>query len=106
HLCFRLSCLEKNDLVMLLKECRELVLLDVRECEGFDERDEEILKLVSHIRCWKPNLIFTVLHLLICSDAAWFVAPRRLHSLSVSERSSCSIKPILHCFLPMAQRRR
>ncbi|KAI5311199.1 hypothetical protein L3X38_000121, partial [Prunus dulcis] len=49
----RLSCLEKNDLVMLLKECRELVLLDVRECEGFDERDEEILKLVSHIRCWK-----------------------------------------------------
>ncbi|CAL9004299.1 unnamed protein product [Prunus brigantina] len=26
--------------------------------------------------------------------------------LTVSERSSCSIKPILHCFLPMAQRRR
>nr|XP_004309902.2 PREDICTED: F-box/LRR-repeat protein At3g48880-like isoform X1 [Fragaria vesca subsp. vesca] len=39
----------RDNLVKLLKGCKDLVLLDVRDCVGFDEGDAEILKLASHI---------------------------------------------------------
>ncbi|XP_061992359.1 F-box/LRR-repeat protein At3g48880-like [Rosa rugosa] len=41
--------IDRDDLVTLLQGCNELVLLDVSNCIGFDEEDEEIAKLASHI---------------------------------------------------------
>ncbi|CAL8989476.1 unnamed protein product, partial [Prunus brigantina] len=35
--------------VMLRHECKDLVMLDFRDCSGFDENDDEISKLASHI---------------------------------------------------------
>ncbi|CAL2245398.1 unnamed protein product [Prunus armeniaca] len=34
---------------MLLCGCKDLVMLDARDCFGFDENDNEISKLASHI---------------------------------------------------------
>ncbi|KAK9933185.1 hypothetical protein M0R45_020389 [Rubus argutus] len=39
----------RDDLVTLLQGCKELVHLDVSDCIGFNEEDEEISKLASHI---------------------------------------------------------
>ncbi|CAL2262629.1 unnamed protein product [Prunus armeniaca] len=39
----------RDGLVMLLHGCKDLVMLDARDCSGFDENDDEISKLVSHI---------------------------------------------------------
>lgn len=44
------ATLEKKNLVLILQGCRELECLDVRNCIGFDEDDEEILKLSSAIK--------------------------------------------------------
>ncbi|XP_061992203.1 F-box/LRR-repeat protein At3g48880-like isoform X2 [Rosa rugosa] len=41
--------IDRDDLVTLLRGCNELVRLDVSNCIGFDEEDEEIAKLASHI---------------------------------------------------------
>ncbi|CAL2257886.1 unnamed protein product [Prunus armeniaca] len=40
----------RDGLVTLLRECKGLVMLDVRDCSGFDENNDEISKLASHIR--------------------------------------------------------
>ncbi|CAL2261954.1 unnamed protein product [Prunus armeniaca] len=39
----------RDGLVTLLRGCKDLVLLDARDCYGFDENDDEISKLESHI---------------------------------------------------------
>ncbi|CAL2261920.1 unnamed protein product [Prunus armeniaca] len=39
----------RDGLVTLLRGCRDLVRLDARDCYGFDENDDEISKLESHI---------------------------------------------------------
>ncbi|KAB2600321.1 cyclic dof factor 3-like [Pyrus ussuriensis x Pyrus communis] len=44
-LSLRRSQIPRELMVMLLKEMKNLVLLDVRECVGFDQQDEEILRL-------------------------------------------------------------
>lgn len=49
HLVLRGSTIEQEYLVMILKGCRELKALDVRNCIGFDEDEAEILDLASHI---------------------------------------------------------
>ncbi|KAF5935704.1 hypothetical protein HYC85_026833 [Camellia sinensis] len=46
---------EKENLVMILQGCKELKYFDVRDCIGFDEGDDEILKLASHIQTFKPE---------------------------------------------------
>ncbi|KAF5936619.1 hypothetical protein HYC85_024125 [Camellia sinensis] len=51
----RCANIEKESLVMILKGCKELEYVDVSDCEGFDERDIDILKLASHIRTFKPE---------------------------------------------------
>ncbi|XP_021811874.1 F-box protein FBW2-like isoform X2 [Prunus avium] len=38
-----------DSLVTLLRGCKDLVMLDARDCFGFDENDDEISKLASHI---------------------------------------------------------
>ncbi|XP_004308782.1 PREDICTED: F-box protein FBW2-like [Fragaria vesca subsp. vesca] len=48
-LCLSKSRICRNDLVKILKGCKELEVLDVRECIGFDEGDEKILELACHI---------------------------------------------------------
>ena len=40
---------EKETLVMILKGCKKLVHLDIRNCWGFHGVDAEILELASHI---------------------------------------------------------
>lgn len=42
--------LEKVNLELILKGCKELELLHVRDCIGFDEDDEEILMFASGIK--------------------------------------------------------
>ncbi|ONI26207.1 hypothetical protein PRUPE_1G009600 [Prunus persica] len=39
----------RDSLVMLLCGCKDLVMLDARDCSGFNENDDEISKLASHI---------------------------------------------------------
>ncbi|CAL8074462.1 unnamed protein product [Prunus armeniaca] len=39
----------RDSLVTLLCECKDLVMLDARDCSGFDENDDELSKLASHI---------------------------------------------------------
>ncbi|CAL8998371.1 unnamed protein product [Prunus brigantina] len=39
----------RDGLVTLLRGCKDLVMLDARDCSGFDENDDEISKLASHI---------------------------------------------------------
>ncbi|XP_043705133.1 putative F-box/LRR-repeat protein 22 [Telopea speciosissima] len=43
------SSLPRKSLKIILQGCRELVLLDARNCDGFEADDEEILKMASHI---------------------------------------------------------
>ena len=43
------STIEQKNLVMILQGCKELQLLDVRDCIGFWEGNAEILELASHI---------------------------------------------------------
>ncbi|KAL6971023.1 hypothetical protein U1Q18_030704 [Sarracenia purpurea var. burkii] len=49
YLSLRYAYMNKKNLVMILQGCKELVHFDVRDCIGFDEGDDEILKLASHI---------------------------------------------------------
>lgn len=49
HIIMRNSKIERVDLVILLKGCKNLVSLDARNCLGFDAGDEEISKLASRI---------------------------------------------------------
>ncbi|XP_042507486.1 F-box protein SKIP19-like [Macadamia integrifolia] len=44
------SFLPKNSLKVILEGCKNLVLLDARNCCGFEEDDEDILKMASHIK--------------------------------------------------------
>ncbi|KAK1404200.1 hypothetical protein POM88_003805 [Heracleum sosnowskyi] len=44
------AILEKEHLKVILLGCKELELLYVRNCVGFDEDDEEIIKLASRIK--------------------------------------------------------
>ncbi|WOH12305.1 hypothetical protein DCAR_0831807 [Daucus carota subsp. sativus] len=53
HLTINNAILQKKDLLLILKGCRELVFLDVRNCNGFGEDDEEILKLASAIKTFR-----------------------------------------------------
>ncbi|CAL5413377.1 unnamed protein product [Camellia sinensis] len=53
QLSLRHASMEKENLVMILQGCKELKYFDVRDCIGFDEGDDEILKLASHIRTFK-----------------------------------------------------
>ncbi|RVW83583.1 hypothetical protein CK203_039304 [Vitis vinifera] len=43
------ASIEQESLVMILQGCKQLIEIDVRDCDGFDEDDAEILKLASHI---------------------------------------------------------
>ncbi|KAI5349812.1 PREDICTED: F-box/LRR-repeat [Prunus dulcis] len=49
HLSLRQADIERDNLVTILQGCKELVALDVSDCRGFDEGDDEIYKLASHI---------------------------------------------------------
>lgn len=49
------SDIEQENLLIILKGCKELVHFDVRYCQGFEEGDEEILKLASHITTFKDE---------------------------------------------------
>ncbi|KAK1353739.1 hypothetical protein POM88_052104 [Heracleum sosnowskyi] len=42
--------LSKENLLLIMRGCKELECLNVRDCIGFKENDEEILKLSSSIR--------------------------------------------------------
>ncbi|KAL6185721.1 hypothetical protein ACLB2K_041848 [Fragaria x ananassa] len=42
--------IDRDNLILLLKGCKELVMLDAKDCIGFDEGDDEIAKLASHIK--------------------------------------------------------
>ncbi|KAF9625244.1 hypothetical protein IFM89_020830 [Coptis chinensis] len=55
HLSLRNCSLPRECLIQILNGCRDLVLFDVRGCIGFDEDDEEILKLASHIKDFRPQ---------------------------------------------------
>ncbi|CAL5442115.1 unnamed protein product [Camellia sinensis] len=55
QLFLRHAYMEKENLVMILQGCKELEYFDVRHCTGFDEGDDEILKLASHIRTFKDE---------------------------------------------------
>ncbi|CAL9031412.1 unnamed protein product [Prunus brigantina] len=46
---FCLSLVNRDGLVTLLRGCKDLVMLDAKDCSGFDENDDEISKLASHI---------------------------------------------------------
>ncbi|KAG5554037.1 hypothetical protein RHGRI_011791 [Rhododendron griersonianum] len=49
------SEIERENLVIILEGCKQLFHLDVRDCKGFDEGDEEILKLASHNATFKDE---------------------------------------------------
>ncbi|XP_043705134.1 putative F-box/LRR-repeat protein 22 [Telopea speciosissima] len=44
------TSLPRESLKIILQGCRELVLLDARNCIGFEAEDDEILKMASHIK--------------------------------------------------------
>ncbi|XP_043705132.1 F-box/LRR-repeat protein At3g48880-like [Telopea speciosissima] len=50
YLWLKETTLPLESLKMILLGCRELVLLDARNCEGFEAEDDEILKMASHIK--------------------------------------------------------
>ncbi|XP_050374045.1 F-box protein FBW2-like [Argentina anserina] len=41
--------IDRDSLIILLKGCKELVLLEAKDCIGFNEGDDEIKNLASHI---------------------------------------------------------
>ncbi|KAL6129002.1 hypothetical protein ACLB2K_072355 [Fragaria x ananassa] len=49
YLWLRRARIGRQGLITLLQGCKDLELLDVRECCGFDEEDEEIAKLAASI---------------------------------------------------------
>ncbi|XP_008222933.1 PREDICTED: F-box/LRR-repeat protein At3g48880-like [Prunus mume] len=49
HLSLRRARIPRGSLITILRGCKKLVCLDVSGCIGFDEEDEEISKLASHI---------------------------------------------------------
>ncbi|KAK9913224.1 hypothetical protein M0R45_037047 [Rubus argutus] len=49
YLWLRRARISREDLVTLLQGCKELQVLDARECSGFDEGDEEISELASSV---------------------------------------------------------
>lgn len=49
YLCLKRARINRNNLITILRACKDLEVLDVRGCTGFDEGDEEILALASHI---------------------------------------------------------
>ncbi|CAL5413819.1 unnamed protein product [Camellia sinensis] len=53
QLFLRHASMEKENPVMILQGCKELKYFDVRDCIGFDEGDNEILKLASHIQTFE-----------------------------------------------------
>ncbi|KAI8002732.1 F-box/LRR-repeat protein [Camellia lanceoleosa] len=53
YLSLRYASMKKENLVMILQGCKELEYVDVRDCIGFNEGDDEILKFASHIRTFK-----------------------------------------------------
>ncbi|XP_022764557.1 putative F-box/LRR-repeat protein 23 [Durio zibethinus] len=53
HLFLRGAHMYQENLVTILQGCKQLVHLDVRDCIGFDEDDDEILKLASFITKFK-----------------------------------------------------
>ncbi|KAF5935708.1 hypothetical protein HYC85_026837 [Camellia sinensis] len=55
RLSLRHAHMARENLVMILKGCKELEYLDVSFCEGFDKGDGEILKLASHISTFKDK---------------------------------------------------
>ncbi|KAL5702394.1 hypothetical protein ACHQM5_027619 [Ranunculus cassubicifolius] len=49
--CLNLRCrITRESLVMIIRGCKRLIRLDVRDCVGFDAGDNEILKMASSIR--------------------------------------------------------
>lgn len=49
YLCLRRAKIGRSELIVLIKGCRDLEVLDVRDCVGFSERDKVIAQLASHI---------------------------------------------------------
>ncbi|PRQ58789.1 putative F-box domain, leucine-rich repeat domain, L domain-containing protein [Rosa chinensis] len=49
YLCLKKAKIGRIELIVLIKGCRELKVLDVRDCLGFTEGDREIAELGSHI---------------------------------------------------------
>ena len=49
YLWLRRARIGRQGLITLLQGCKDLELLDVRECCGFDKEDEEIAKLAASI---------------------------------------------------------
>ncbi|CAL8159683.1 unnamed protein product [Prunus armeniaca] len=39
----------RDGLVTLMRGCKDLVMLDAKDCSGFEENDDEISKIASHI---------------------------------------------------------
>ncbi|KAK9920217.1 hypothetical protein M0R45_028775 [Rubus argutus] len=67
HLSLARSRVERDALVTLLRGCEKLCCFNLGYCEGFDECDEELLKLASHIsefRCKGSPNDFTRLNVL------------------------------------------
>ncbi|KAK6914299.1 hypothetical protein RJ641_021620 [Dillenia turbinata] len=52
HLSIRGAIISRENLLRILKGCKELVLLDATDCVGF-VKDVEILKHAAHICCFK-----------------------------------------------------
>ncbi|KAL6971019.1 hypothetical protein U1Q18_030700 [Sarracenia purpurea var. burkii] len=55
YLILRYGFMEKKNRVMILKGCKKLVQFDVRNCIGFVEGDDEILKFTSHIKTFEDE---------------------------------------------------
>ncbi|CAL2262611.1 unnamed protein product [Prunus armeniaca] len=49
YLNFKGAKVNRDPLVTLLRGCKDLVMLDTWDCYGFNENDDEISKLASHI---------------------------------------------------------
>ncbi|CAL2263638.1 unnamed protein product [Prunus armeniaca] len=70
----------RDGLLMLLCRCKDLVMLDARDCFGFNENDDEISKLVSHISKFMCEG-YEFLEFLCCMDN--FVLPVDGYSFSL-----------------------
>uniref|UniRef100_A0A5B6YY14 F-box/LRR-repeat protein n=1 Tax=Davidia involucrata TaxID=16924 RepID=A0A5B6YY14_DAVIN len=55
YLYLKRAYLAWENLVTILQGCKELVYFDVSDCIGFEEGDEEIIKLASHISTFKDE---------------------------------------------------